>query len=194
MIISRRISIWSSLDDVDVNNSLAEDEEEAAEYHAQAVIDIARKLQPAAAQHMTPQPFPISGPSRLTHSTAAPDVPSPTDTPSRRSSRGEGTARRDDPATPLPLGESTFAKLRQKKDFQTMSKHFELFEKSLAREVVRAHGIAGKGKGRQVESSSSTAAKILDGCRICLPLDAKGGAGISKHKDRWAIVSAICQS
>lgn len=129
--------------------------------------------------------------AQFSRSLAGPSVASPLDTPVQGCTNRQRQAKRDIPDTPLPLGEATFAKLRQKKEFQTMSKHFELFEKGLARTLVRASSTALKGKGKQVQRADSAVGKVLDGCRICLPLDSKGISGVGKHKDRWSIVSPV---
>lgn len=119
-----------------------------------------------------PPPSPIAVARPLPELADTQEVPSPRETPSNRI--GEG--RRDDPATPLPLGVATFTRLRSRKDFQTVSKHFEAFEKGISKELKRTDS---KGKGKEVESA-------LTGCRICMPPET-GGA--SKLKQRWDIVS-----
>jgi hypothetical protein len=112
-------------------------------------------------------------------------VPSPIDTPS-----GEGRGRRDDPATPVPLGVERFQSLKSKKDFQTLTKHFEMFtkqserQKKLAAEPV----VKGKGKGKmgvQGNASEVLGGKVFEGLRICFPPEL---GNTSKQKTHWDIV------
>ena len=167
-------SLWRSLDK---SEELLDDDEDSRQFQMQVQTDVLART--SEAPDYTGMPLTQSSLSERSKAgpSTTPDIPSPINTPSRRSSGTDGLGRRDDPSTPLPLGEATYSLLRQKKDFQTMSKHFEVFEKGLARTLTRAQSVT-KGKGKQ-------AAVPLVGCRICLPLDAKGG---NKHKDRWSIV------
>jgi DNA polymerase lambda len=119
------------------------------------------------------------------------NIPSPIDTPdSSRITRSivEGRGRRDGPATPIPLGTAAFSKLRGKKDFQTLTKHFEAFTKTVAKEAVVSI-VKGKGKGRTMEKAMSTSGlggKVFDGLRFCIPPEL---GQVTKHKQRWDIVS-----
>jgi hypothetical protein len=109
----------------------------------------------------------------------APEIASPIDTPVRSTSIHEGRGKRDDPATPLPLGEATFIRLRKVQGHMKMSKLFEDFEKGLA-------------KGSSMKKKGSGIGKILEGCRICLPLN-NGVSGANTHNGRWKQVSQRSQ-
>jgi hypothetical protein len=109
-------------------------------------------------------------------------IDSPIDTPT-----GEGRGRRDDPATPVPLGVEKFNLLKGKKDFQTLTKHFEMFtkqsdrQKKLAAEPITRKGkIAVQGKGSEVLGG-----KVFEGLRICFPPEL---GNTSKQKTHWDIV------
>ena len=121
-------------------------------------------------------------------------IPSPIDTPgSSRAIRsiGEGRGRRDDPATPLPLGTAAFSKLKGKKDYQTLTKHFEAFAKTVAKQNAGTSTLRGKGKGRSADRASSTAGlggKVFEGLRFCIPPEL---GQVTKHKQRWDIVSSL---
>ena len=149
---------------------------------------------------ITPAPFREAVTSKL-HSRHAKSVvtpeniPSPENTPS--SSRhvhriGEGHGRRDDPATPVPLGTAAFAKLKGKKDYQTLTKHFEAFAKTAARQNISGLGAKdAKGKGRafsKVHSMSGLGGKVFEGSRFCIPPEL---GQVMKHKQRWDIVSSL---
>ena len=112
-------------------------------------------------------------------------VPSPIDTPI-----GEGRGRRDDPATPVPLGVEKFNLLKGKKDFQTLTKHFEMFTKQSDRlkKAAAEPSIKGKGKGKmqtQGKGSEVLGGKVFEGLRICFPPEM---GNTSKQKTHWDIV------
>jgi hypothetical protein len=46
----------------------------------------------------------------------------------------------------VPLGSADFSSLRGKKDYQSITKHFDLFNKDLAKEIKAAEA-SGKGNG-----------------------------------------------
>jgi hypothetical protein len=114
-------------------------------------------------------------------------VDSPIDTPT-----GEGRGRRDDPATPVPLGVQKFNLLKGKKDFQTLTKHFEMFtkqserqKKSAAEPITRKGKMAVQGKGSEVLGG-----KVFEGLRICFPPEL---GNTSKQKTHWDIVCPLLQ-
>lgn len=122
---------------------------------------------------------------------ATPDnIPSPVDTPgSSRLSRstGEGRGRRDDPATPIPLGIAAYSNMRGKKDFLTLTKHFEVFAKTVAKQDANeSMPMKGKGRGRAVQKVPSIlGGKVFAGLRFCIPPEL---GQVTKHKQRWDIV------
>lgn len=115
-----------------------------------------------------------------TLSTFTPEIASPADSPQRSSSTSEGRAKRDDPDTPVPLG----GKIRQRSDFQTMSKHLVAFEKSLSKMDIQRKTSHEKGR---VEKN--TRQKVLEGCRICIPIGQGSNAAPSRQQGKWKIVS-----
>jgi hypothetical protein len=109
-------------------------------------------------------------------------IDSPIDTPT-----GEGRGRRDDPATPVPLGVEKFNLLKGKKDFQTLTKHFEMFTKQSERQKKLAtEPITRKGKmAVQAKGSEMLGGKVFEGLRICFPPEL---GNTSKQKTHWDIV------
>ena len=109
-------------------------------------------------------------------------IDSPIDTPT-----GEGRGRRDDPATPVPLGVEKFNLLKGKKDFQTLTKHFEMFTKQSERQKkLAAEPITRKGKmAVQGKGSEMLGGKVFEGLRICFPPEL---GNTSKQKTHWDIV------
>lgn len=142
-----------------------------------------------------PQPEKTPGPSKtlrphvtpLVHETPT-HVDSPIDTPT-----GEGRGRRDDPATPVPLGVEKFQLLKSKKDFQTLTKHFEMFTKQSERQKkAAAEPITRKGKTAiQGKGSEVLGGKVFEGLRICFPPEM---GNTSKQKTHWDIVSPLSSS
>ncbi|ORY31676.1 hypothetical protein BCR39DRAFT_465497 [Naematelia encephala] len=125
------------------------------------------------------------------------NIASPIDTPSSSSRRltgtGEGRGRRDDPATPVPLGTEAFKNLKGKKDFQTLTKHFELFSKGISKDVTANNAnVKGKGKAKAQKSDSMLIAglggRVLEGLRFCVPPEL---GQVGKHKQRWDIISKL---
>jgi hypothetical protein len=112
-------------------------------------------------------------------------IESPIDTPT-----GEGRGRRDDPATPVPLGVEKFNLLKGKKDFQTLTKHFEMFTKQSERQKkLAAEPITRKGKmAVQGKGSEVLGGKVFEGLRICFPPEL---GNTSKQKTHWDIVSTL---
>jgi len=135
-----------------------------------------------------------SSPIRRKTTMPTPDnVPSPIDTPDSSCltrSIGEGRGRRDDPGTPIPLGTAAYSKLRGKKDYQMLTKHFEVFTKTVSKQEAGVSGTTTrKGKGRAVEKSPSTTVlggKVFEGLRFCIPPELNQ---VTKHKQRWDVVS-----
>lgn len=112
-------------------------------------------------------------------------VDSPIDTPT-----GEGRGRRDDPATPVPLGVEKFNLLKGKKDFQTLTKHFEMFTKQSERQKkLAAEPITRKGKmAVPAKGSEVLGGKVFEGLRVCFPPEL---GNTSKQKTHWDIVSSV---
>lgn len=117
-----------------------------------------------------------------------PNVATPSQTPRVPDSVGQG--RRDDPATPVPLG----AAIEGKRNYQQLTKHFEDFSKALKDVAVPppARG-RGRGRGRGLGRSGSRAPSLLGlggtifkGLRFCIPPETNQ---VTKHKQRWDIVS-----
>lgn len=125
--------------------------------------------------------------SRLRHATLhTPDaVPSPIDSPDP-----VGPSRSTiDPGTPIPLGTAAFAALKGKKDYQTLTKHFEAFEKTVAkREEADMSASAKLSRTRSVNSKPLPAlgGRVFAGLRFCIPPEL---GQVTKHKQRWDIVS-----
>jgi hypothetical protein len=109
-------------------------------------------------------------------------IDSPIDTPT-----GEGRGRRDDPATPIPLGVEKFNLLKGKKGFQTLTKHFEMFTKQSERQKkLAAEPITRKGKmAVQGKGNEMLGGKVFEGLRICFPPEL---GNTSKQKTHWDIV------
>ena len=123
------------------------------------------------------------------------NIPSPIDTPTSfkpAPGSGEGRGPRDDPATPVPLGVEKFKLLKGKKDFQTLTKHFEVFSKQTERqkkltEEAGNGGGKGKGKGKgKVVEIATLGGKVFEGLRFCFPPEL---GNTSKQKTHWDIVS-----
>lgn len=148
-----------------------------------------RSLQRASA-HTSPVPHPTPE-----------HVESPIDTPrairasgssnSLKEVIGHGRGKRTDPATPVPLGSADFSSLRGKKDYQSITKHFDLFNKDLAKEIKAAEA-SGKGKGskgKKVKNDGAApamGAKVFEGLRFCIPPEL---GQVARHKVWWGIVS-----
>ena len=128
-----------------------------------------------------PSKTPRNLPATLVNETPI-HIDSPVDTPT-----GEGRGRRDDPATPVPLGVEKFNLLKGKKDFQTLTKHFEMFTKQSERQKkLAAEPITRKGKmAVQGKGSEVLGGKVFEGLRICFPPEL---GNTSKQKTHWDIV------
>jgi len=99
---------------------------------------------------------------------------------------GEGRGRRDDPATPVPLGVEKFQFLKSKKDFQTLTKHFEMFTKQSERMKKAAlDPPKGRDKGKLGKTSEVLGGKVFEGLRFCFPPEL---GNTSKQKTHWDIV------
>ena len=114
-------------------------------------------------------------------------VPSPIDTPV--TIHTEGQAGRTEPDTPLPIGSRPFASLRGKQDLQTLTKHFEAFNKATRKQsaaVPMAKGGPSKSRGGKVAAHPALGGRIFEGFRFCVPPEI---GQVTKHKQRWDIVS-----
>jgi DNA polymerase lambda len=156
---------------------------------------------PTPSQRTTPLPAPaplqrasMSALHALKHTPRTldtpPAIPSPIDTPSPSKILGEGRGRRDPPDTPVPLGSGIMGKFRGKKDLSSLTKHFEAFEKGVAREmaVQQEGGKDRKGKGRtrsKGQAPLGLGGKLFEGLRFCIPPEL---GAVSKHKTWWDIV------
>jgi DNA polymerase lambda len=82
-----------------------------------------------------------------------------------------------------------FNMLKSKKDFQTLTKHFEMFTKQSERQKKASEpGLGkGKGKGRMGGAASDVAlgGKVFEGLRFCFPPEL---GNTSKQKTHWDIV------
>nr|XP_031861606.1 uncharacterized protein CI109_002836 [Kwoniella shandongensis]KAA5528678.1 hypothetical protein CI109_002836 [Kwoniella shandongensis] len=128
-------------------------------------------------------------------------VASPIDTPPTRphltsTTIGEGKGRRDDPATPVPIGKELG--MKSKKDLVAVTKHFEVFAKSLTTKEGGAKG-KSKGKGGTTVNKAPTmlagaggltglGGKVFEGLRFCIPPEINQ---VAKHKQRWEIISKL---
>jgi hypothetical protein len=140
--------------------------------------------QPVAGPSKTPRPITTTA----TFVETPTHIPSPIDTPTSRQGNmiGEGRGRRDDPATPVPLGVEKFQFLRGKKDFQTLTKHFEMFTKQSERQKKAALELAkGRDKGKLGKASEVLGGKVFEGLRFCFPPEL---GNTSKQKTHWDIV------
>ena len=120
-------------------------------------------------------------------------VASPIDTPVPSSRAPKNTvAGQKSPGTPLPIGSTPFASLRQKKEYQTLTKLFEDFNKDVAKADSKLENPGKKvpERSRTVSKADSMAlgANAFKGLRFCIPPEL-GPA--SKHDRRWRIVSGF---
>jgi hypothetical protein len=94
-----------------------------------------------------------------------------------------------------------FNALKTKKDFQTLTKHFEMFTKQAERQKAASSGLSGlgtgagvakvkaigKGKGKmQTKEVAALGGKVFEGLRFCFPPEL---GNTSKQKTHWDIVS-----
>ena len=146
---------------------------------------------PVAGPSRTPRPVNINA----TFVDTPTHIPSPIDTPhtSRQGPMiGEGRGRRDDPATPVPLGVEKFQFLKSKKDFQTLTKHFEMFTKQSERlKKAALEPPKGRDKGKLGKTSEVLGGKVFEGLRFCFPPEL---GNTSKQKTHWDIVCALLLS
>jgi hypothetical protein len=143
----------------------------------------------------TPQPAlrplrqattPSVKPSRRMSISTPVNIPSPSNTPSASNSTGEGNGKCPNKATPIPIGSGGLGILKGKKDYQNLTKHFEMFEKDVAK--LEAVPVAGKGKGRapvRLPTALGLGGKVLANLRFCIPPQLNQ---IPKHKKWWRIV------
>jgi DNA polymerase lambda len=83
-------------------------------------------------------------------------------------------------------------RLKGKKDLQTLTKHFEAFEKGVAKDNAAERSGAtdrkGKGKARSAgKVGLGLGSKVFDGLRFCISPEI---GAVSKHKTWWDIVSS----
>ncbi|KAL7424399.1 hypothetical protein Q5752_000081 [Cryptotrichosporon argae] len=102
-------------------------------------------------------------------------VATPTQTPARPDVSDEARGRRDDPATPAPLG----APLGREKTFQTLTSHFDVFKRTVDKGAAKAKG---KGKGKAVKKPVGLGGTVLSGLRFCMP---PAQQPVNKQKQRW---------
>ena len=156
---------------------------------------------PTPSAHTTPLP---AGPPKraLTGKARSPDhIPSPINTPSTStittSSRiapahAEGKGKRTGPGTPLPLGSTTaFSSWKGKRDYQTLTRHFELFNRNVAKhesqvEASTENKDKGKARVNKAPSAVGLGGKVFEGLRFCIPPEL---GQVGKHKQRWDIAS-----
>ena len=129
-----------------------------------------------------------------------PRMPLPLDTPAHIESpkdtpRPPGDAGAAPQDTPAPTGSNSLAQFQGKKDHLTLTKTFEAFNKDLARQEARLSKdeeqkkSKTKGKALSKAESANLGGKVLEGLRFCIPPEV---GQVSKHKQRWGIVSSTC--
>lgn len=157
--------LWEEIDGLEESGELQETEQEAEEYDQEVREEINERLSVTACDNpITIAPTPsIPNPVTPAPVETLQHIPSPIDTP------GEGRGIRDDPASPLPLGHNALA---SKKEYQTLTKHFEQFTKQSAKQ----------------KNTSGLGAKVFQGLRFCLPPEL---GATSKQKQWWGVVSSI---
>nr|XP_019010474.1 uncharacterized protein I206_04943 [Kwoniella pini CBS 10737]OCF49255.1 hypothetical protein I206_04943 [Kwoniella pini CBS 10737] len=125
-------------------------------------------------------------------------IASPVDSPSTDTSRplidpnlhGDGHGRRDDPATPVPIGKSALSEIKSKREHQAISKHFDLLTKVLVKDQI-APPTKGKGKpisGKTLGMAASLGGKVFDRLRFCLTSEVNQ---TSKLKQRADIITNL---
>lgn len=134
-----------------------------------------------------PLPLPRASTSRLRHATLqTPDaIPSPIDSPNTTGPSKSAL----EPGTPVPLGNAAFAALKGKKDYRTLTKHFEAFEKTVAkREEANTSKSSTLSRTKSASSRGLPAlgGRVFSGLRFCIPPEL---GQVTKHKQRWDIVS-----
>ncbi|KAL1405924.1 hypothetical protein Q8F55_007604 [Vanrija albida] len=145
---------------------------------------------PAPPTVTTTPTVPTAGPSNKTFATP-PSVATPSQTPRVLVPDSVGQGRRDDPATPVPLG----AAIQGKRNFQQLTKHFDDFSKALKDSAIppasrgRGRGRGGLGRsGSRAPSLLGLGGTILKGLRFCIPPETNQ---VNKHKQRWDIISKL---
>lgn len=111
------------------------------------------------------------------------NVDSPIDTPGPSRpimTLSEGRGRRDDPATPVPLGTEKYVVLAGKKEYQTLTKHFELFNRQATKQHTKQDS---RSKG--ATTAPGLGARVFEGLRFCFPPEM---GNTSKQKQWWGVV------
>ncbi|ORX39393.1 hypothetical protein BD324DRAFT_577128 [Kockovaella imperatae] len=115
-------------------------------------------------------------------------VASPIDTPAHAAAPIDTPAAAD-PASPVPIGNSPFAHMRQKKEYQTLTRLFESFTKDISKSEIKSEKAESKGKGRsRVKPVVDPLGSLFQGLRFCIPPEL-GPA--SKHDQRWRIIASL---
>ena len=153
---------------------------------------------PTPKDQSTPLPAPLhrANTSRFTNQTmTTPDfVASPLDTPElpkvgEPASSPSRTGSNAEEGTPRPLGSGVFASLKGKKDYQTLTKHFQDFSKTVAKRDAAVNRSVGKGRGgKSANAVPGLGGRVFVGLRFCMPPEL---GQVNKHKHRWDIVSVI---
>lgn len=117
------------------------------------------------------------------------NVPTPTQTPSDMS---VGKGRRDDPASPAPLGDGSTLKKVAYTKITNQFNAFDLKIRAAANRVGQGPASRGRGKGRGraigLRSARSTPRpEVFKGLRFCMPPE--GPQCGTKHESRWTKVS-----
>ncbi|OCF34187.1 hypothetical protein I316_04137 [Kwoniella heveanensis BCC8398] len=101
----------------------------------------------------------------------------------------EGRGRRDDPATPVPLGKSALAEVKSKKDHQAITKHFDLLSRSkLLLQQPPQYKSARRNGSRQAVGKAATltaglGGKVFEGLRFCLTSEVNQTAKLKQRAD-----------
>nr|XP_018261046.1 uncharacterized protein I303_06763 [Kwoniella dejecticola CBS 10117]OBR83204.1 hypothetical protein I303_06763 [Kwoniella dejecticola CBS 10117] len=125
-------------------------------------------------------------------------IASPIDSPSTGASRrpamfdsnGEGKGRRDDPATPVPIGKSTLSDIKSKKELQTISRHFDLLTKVLVKgqTAPKSNEKDKRAIGKALSVAAGLGGKVFEGLRFCLTSEVNQA---SKLKQRAEIITQL---
>ncbi|WVQ84531.1 hypothetical protein IAT38_006685 [Cryptococcus sp. DSM 104549] len=123
------------------------------------------------------------------------NVPSPIDTPQTRpslrsSSVTLGQGRRDDLATPVPLGKAPPPGSKSKTEMQAVTKHWTAFTVKVAKKEEREKKEKAKGKGKKAMAPSATmtglgGSTLFKGLRFLIPWSPHR---VSKDKEHWELI------
>ncbi|WVF67238.1 hypothetical protein IAT40_001986 [Kwoniella sp. CBS 6097] len=97
----------------------------------------------------------------------------------------EGKGRRDDPATPVPLGKSALSEVKSKKDHQAITKHFDLLSRSklLVQQPKNVRHNSKQALGRAVTMAAGLGGQVFEGLRFCLTSEVNQTAKLKQRAD-----------